>query len=121
MGRFYAESVFGKINKQNRPAKKMRLVHRWVIFTIFLIFFIFNRSWFSLKNWGWHQDTLTPKLKVKLSETEREMVKQRKLKREELFELDKSSEEKFKLKGLLKLYDWLENSNSVQVDLYLYL
>ena len=99
MGRFYAESVFGKINKQNRPAKKMRLVHRWVIFTIFLIFFIFNRSWFSLKNWSWHQNNLTPKLKVKLSETEREMVKQRKLKRDELFELDKSSEEKFKLKG----------------------
>ena len=75
----------------------MRLVHRWVIFTIFLIFFIFNRSWFSFKNW--HQHNLTPKLKVKLSETEREMVKQRKLKRDELFELDKSSEEKFKLKG----------------------
>ena len=77
----------------------MRLVHRWVIFTIFLIFFIFNRSWFSFKNWSWHQNNLTPKLKVKLSETEREMVKQRKLKRDELFELDKSSEEKFKLKG----------------------
>ena len=77
----------------------MRLVHRWVIFTIFLIFFIFNRSWFSFKNWGWRQNNLTPKLKVKLSETEREMVKQRKLKRDELFELDKSSEEKFKLKG----------------------
>jgi len=46
-----------------------------------------------------HQNNLTPKLKVKLSETEREMVKQRKLKRDELFELDKSSEEKFKLKG----------------------
>ena len=68
-----------------------------VIFSIFSVFFIFNRSWFSQKNWGWQSDT--PKLKVKLSETEREMVRQRKLKRDELFEIDKSAEEKFMIKG----------------------